>query len=162
MTTSEPLIITREFDAPKEIVWKAMTDTEIMKRWWGPETFTAPIIRSDFRVGGKYHFCMRSPEGKDYWSTGEYKEIIPFKKIVNTDSFADADGNVISASEYGMGSDWPDALLVTFDFEETDGKTTMSAKQEGIPSPEMFEESRKGWDQSFDKLEKVIEEIKND
>src|SRR5207249_10001297 len=68
-------------------------DPERAKRWWGPEGFTAPFIKIDLRVGGKYLFCMRSPDGKDYWSTGVYREIVPLQRIVSTDSFADEKGD---------------------------------------------------------------------
>src|SRR5512145_956811 len=91
------LVITRVFDAPRELVWKAWTDPERFKLWWGPESFTAPACEIDLRVGGKYLACMRSPEGQDYWSTGVYRDIVPMKRIVYTDSFADDKGNVVPA-----------------------------------------------------------------
>jgi len=65
-TAVQELVMERILDAPRERVWKAGTDPEQMMRWWGPERFTAPVCKIDLRVGGKYHFCMRSPEGKDY------------------------------------------------------------------------------------------------
>ncbi len=102
---NEDIIITRMFDAPREIVWKAWTDPELTKRWWGPKNFTAPVIRIDLRVGGKYLNCMRGPDGKDYWSTGIYREIVPRERLVMTDSFADEKGNVVPASYYGMTGD---------------------------------------------------------
>jgi len=71
------LVITRVFEAPRERVWKAWSDAERLKRWWGPKHFTAPVCKIDFRVGGSYLSCMRSPEGQDYWSTGAYREIVP-------------------------------------------------------------------------------------
>lgn len=74
---SEALVIRRILDAPREAVWKAWTDPDRLMRWWGPEGFTSPACRIDLRVGGKYLFCMRSPEGKDYWSTGVYRDIVP-------------------------------------------------------------------------------------
>jgi uncharacterized protein YndB with AHSA1/START domain len=57
-------IITRLFDAPRELVWKAWTEPERVMHWWGPIGFTSPVSRIDLRVGGKYHSCMRSPDGK--------------------------------------------------------------------------------------------------
>ncbi len=70
------LIITRVFDAPRELVWRTWTDPEHFKRWWGPKDFTAPVARMDVRVGGTYLWCMRSPEGQNYWTTGTYREIV--------------------------------------------------------------------------------------
>jgi uncharacterized protein YndB with AHSA1/START domain len=149
---SEDLVITRIFDAPREVVWKAWTDPEHIKRWWGPKNFTAPFIKSDFRVGGKYLYCMRSAEGKDYWSTGVYREIDPLKRIVVTDSFADKEGNVVTASEYGMEGDWPLELLVTVTFEDHDGKTRFTLRHAGIPGGEIFKMTNEGWNESLDKF----------
>src|SRR5437773_7933520 len=73
------LRIVRVFDAPRERVWKAWTDPDRVKSWWGPRSFTAPFAKIDLRVGGKYLYCMRSPDGKDYWSTGVYREIVPLQ-----------------------------------------------------------------------------------
>lgn len=89
-------VITRIFDATRELVWKAWTDPKQVAKWWGPHEFTTPVCKIDFRVGGKYLFCMTSPEflkGKRIWITGVYREIAPMKRIVYTDSFADAKGN---------------------------------------------------------------------
>jgi len=95
---------------------------------------------------------MRGPDGKDYWTTGVYREIVPFKRIVYTDSFADAQGNAVPASHYGMPGDWPQELLVTITFEERGGKTEMTLQHAGIPEGEMSEQTAAGWNQSFDKL----------
>lgn len=145
------LIITRVFDAPVELVWKAWTEPEHFKNWWGPRNFTAPACKIDFRVGGKYHCCMHSPDGKDFWSTGVYREIVLMEKIVYTDSFADEKGNVVPASYYEMsGDNWPLEMTVTF--EENGGKTKMTLKHVGIPVGEMKEMTGVGWNESFDKL----------
>jgi uncharacterized protein YndB with AHSA1/START domain len=67
-------------------VWKAWTDPERVKRWWGPKGFTAPVCKIDLRVGGKFLYCMRSPDGKDYWNTDVYRDIVERERIVSTDS----------------------------------------------------------------------------
>lgn len=149
---AKALIITRIFDAPRERVWKAWTDPEHFKKWWGPKDFTSPSCKIDFRVGGKFLYCMRGPDGKDYWNTGVYREIFPMERIVYTDSFADEKGNMVPASHYGMPGEWPSELLVTVTFEEQDGKTKMTLHHVGLPVGEMIEQCRAGWNQSFDKL----------
>lgn len=151
------LVITRIFNAPRELVWKAWTEPEHTKRWWGPKNFTAPVSEIDLRVGGRYLNCMRSPEGKDYWSTGVFREIVPFERLVYTDSFADEKGNVVSASHYGLGSDFPLELEVTVTFEEHDGKTKMTLRHSGIPAGETRDMTNAGWNESFDKLAASIE-----
>jgi uncharacterized protein YndB with AHSA1/START domain len=159
------LIITRVFDAPRERVWKAWTDPEEVKKWWGPKGFTAPVIQVDFRVGGKYLYCMRgavTPGGKeqDFWSTGVYREIVPMERIVVTDSFADEKGNKVPASYYGMqGEGWPLELTVEEIFEEQDGKTTLTLRHAGFPS-DQIEGARAGWSTSLDKLAESLEEQK--
>ena len=150
------LIITRVFDAPRELIWKAWTVPGLFVRWWGPENFTAPVVRMDLREGGKYLNCMRSPEGQEFWSTGVYREIVPMERLVITDSFADDKGNIVPASQYGMPGDWPLELLVTVTFEEIEGRTKMTLEHIGIPSGKMSDDTRAGWNESFDKLEQNI------
>jgi len=156
-TTTEEgtLVIERIFDAPRELVWKAWTEPELVMRWWGPKGFTAPAAEIDFRVGGKILFAMQSADfndGRPIWSTGVYREIVPLERIVMTDSFADADGNVVPATHYGMGSEFPLEMLVTVTFEDLDGKTKMTLRHEDLPAGEMREGAGTGWNESFDKL----------
>jgi uncharacterized protein YndB with AHSA1/START domain len=152
----DELTITRIFDAPREKMWKAWTTPEGVKKWWGPKYFTAPVSKIDLRKGGKYLSCMRGPDGKDYWSTGLYKEIVPLERLVMTDSFADEKGKVVPASYYGMAGEWPRELLVTVSFEDLGGRTKMALRHEGIPAGMMREMTETGWNESFDKLAEYI------
>jgi len=148
----QEIIISRIFDAPRELVWKAWTDPEHFKRWWGPKDYTCPFCQMDLRVGGKYLNCMRSPEGQDFWSTGVYREIVPLERIVYTDSFADAEGNAVPATHYGMSADFPLEMLVTVTLEDYQGKTKMTLRHIGVPAGQMKELTGAGWNESFDKL----------
>ena len=150
------LTIERLFDAPRERLWKAWTDPDLMARWWGPSGFTAPVIQIDLRVGGKFLGCMRSPDGKDYWNTGVYREIVAPERLVTTDSFADEQGNVVSASYYGMSADFPLELLVTITLEEQGGKTKLTLVHAGMPAGEDRDMARAGWNESFDKLAALL------
>ncbi len=154
-TSQKPISITRTFNLPAVKLWQARTDPESLKKWWGPKDYTCPHCDIDLKVGGKYLACMRSKDGKEFWSTGVYKEIVPNKKLVCTDSFSDDKGNVIPASDLNMPGDWPIELQVTVTFEETGEKTKMHVLQVGIP-PEMYDECILGWEQSLDKLEENI------
>jgi uncharacterized protein YndB with AHSA1/START domain len=149
------IVIQRVFDLPVSKVWRALTEAEEFKKWWGPKGFTCPSSKMEARVGGKYLSCMRGPDGREYWSTGTVKEFIPEKKLVVTDSFSDEKGNIKPASEYGMPGDWPRELLITFELEEADGATKLRLQHEGIPE-EMHDDCVKGWNESFDKLEENI------
>ncbi len=146
------ILITRIFDAPLELVWRAWTDPEHFKRWWGPRDYTCPFCEMDFRVGGKYLNCMRSPEGKEYWGTGVFREIIPMERIVFTDCFADEQGNVVPATHYGMSSDFPLEMLVIVTFEGLNDRTKMTLEHLGIPTGPDSEGTNEGWSESFDKL----------
>jgi uncharacterized protein YndB with AHSA1/START domain len=159
-TTQQALVIERVFDAPRELVWKAWTDPELIKQWHGPKDFTAPTIESDLRVGGKYLYCMRGPAGsdfdRDFWSTGVYREIVEPERIVATDSFADEHGNVVPASHYGMEGDMPLEMLVTVTFEDLGGKTKLTLTHAGLPAGEQQTGASQGWNESLDKLAALI------
>ena len=161
-TRERDLVITRVFDAPRELVWKSWTDPELVKRWWGPEGFTAPYIKIDLRVGGQSLYCMRAPDGKDYWSKGVYREIVPPERIVTTDSFADDKGNIVPATFYGMSAEFPLELLVTLTFEEYEGKTKFTLKHSGFPAGPDKEDAQTGWNQSLDRLAKMLEETRGE
>lgn len=148
------LIFTRIFDAPRELVWRAWTDPELFMKWWGPKHFTCPMAKIDARTGGKYHTAMRGPDGKDFFSTGIYREIIPLEKILVTASFSDEKGNIVSASYYGMDKNFPMETNLEFTFEDKDGKTKMTLKYpstDGIDAV-MLDMMKQGWEQCFDKL----------
>jgi uncharacterized protein YndB with AHSA1/START domain len=148
---TQELTITRTFDAPRQLVWKAWTDPELYKKWWGPSHFTCPAARLDLRVGGQWLSCMRSPDGQDFWSTGFYREIMPHDRLVYTDSFADEHGNIVPASHYGM-PDMPLEMLVTITLAEQGGQTVMTLVHSGLSADEHGANAQEGWSQSFDKL----------
>ena len=167
--------IERIFDAPREKVWEAWTTPELIKKWWGPEGFSAPSIEIDFRVGGKSTYAMQGPEGSEWdramYSSGIFKEIIPpdpstplrAGKIVSTDYFSDKDGNIIEPSDEGQAENFPKEMTVTFLFEELeDNKTKLTIL---YPKPEKEEHfqamlksgMKEGWSSSLDKLERALE-----
>lgn len=150
------LTLTRIFHAPREIVFRAFSDPEQMKRWWGPKGFTLPICEVDFRVGGRSFSCMRSPEGKDYCGVGVYKEIVEPERIVVTDSFADENRNIVPATDYGMNSDMPLEMLITVTLENVVEGTMLTLTHEGIPPGDDREDARQGWSESLDKLSEYL------
>jgi uncharacterized protein YndB with AHSA1/START domain len=152
-TQKDELVIVREFNASREKVWRAWSEPELMKQWMAPQGFTCPSYKMDFREGGKYHGCMRSPEGKDFWNAGEYKEIVKPERIVSTDHFSDAEGNYAPS----MFEGWPDELTLNVSFEEHDGKTKMTIHHLGIPEGDSKEMCRAGWGECLDKLQGVVE-----
>lgn len=147
--------IRRVFQIPVSKVWQALTVPEYFKKWYGPEGYTCPYSSMEAKKGGKYLNCMRSPDGKDTWSTGVVKEFIPGKKLVISDSFSDDKGNVVSAAKYGLPGDWPRELKITYELEEADGATKLRLRHEGIPE-DAHDDCVDGWNSCFDKLEKNI------
>lgn len=146
------ILLKRAFTLPVETVWKAWTDPESMKKWYGPKGFTCHYAEIDLREGGKYLNCMKSEDGKEYWGTGTFKEIVPQRKLVYTDSFSDNKGNIIPASDLQMPGEWPLELIITIELEDLGGRAYLTLKHEGIP-PEAADDCVKGWEESFDKLE---------
>jgi uncharacterized protein YndB with AHSA1/START domain len=150
--TDKELEVTRVFDAPRELVFKAWTDPEHFTKWWGPTGYTTPVCEIDPRPGGKWRCCMRTPDGADMWVTGVYREIVEPERIVCTDCFSDEDGNVLDPADLGMEG-VPKVMLLTVTFEEKDGKTLLTMRQ-SLPL-ELARQlgAPQGWNTSFDKLE---------
>ena len=155
----QELVITRVFDAPRELVFKAWTEPEHFVRWWGPKGYTTPFCTIDLRPGGVMHHCMRSPEGREVWTKGVFREIVVPERIVLTDSFADAEGNVVSPTHYGMSPDWPLETLLTVTFDEHAGKKTkVTPRHAGIPSGADRDGAQQGWIETVDRLAKYLAE----
>ncbi len=146
------LVITRVFDAPRELVFRAWTEPEHLVRWWGPNGFTTPVCKIDLRPGGVWHLCMRSPDGRDYWSKGIYREIVVPERIVTTDFFSDEDGNLVQPAQYGLPADWPAEMLLTVTFTEQEGRTKLTVRQSVSLALARSIGAVDGWNQSFDRL----------
>jgi uncharacterized protein YndB with AHSA1/START domain len=160
VSEKERMTITRVFDAPRELVWNAWTDPKYVMQWWGPQGFTAPVCKMDFRVGGKFLCCMRSPDGQEFWNAGEYHEIIPYEKIVSSMYFADAEGNKVEPEHYGMEHTViEDAHDVTLFQDLGNGQTKLT-----FIGNEPMEDATKsgqleGWKQILDKVAIVVAEL---
>jgi uncharacterized protein YndB with AHSA1/START domain len=154
---TERLVVTRVFDAPRELVWKAWTDPEYVMQWWGPKGCTAPVCKMDFRVGGKFLFCMRAPDGQEFWNGGEYFEIVLHEKIVYSMYFADAEGNMVEPAHYGIEHEALDDAhdMVTFE-DFGDGQTKLTFI--GNESMESAKNSGQleGMNQILDKVSGVV------
>ena len=143
------LVITRNFDAPRELVWKAWTDPGLVVKWWGPKDFTSPSCKIDLRVGGQYFFCMRAPDGQEYWSGGEYTEIIPPEKIVSVLFYADKNGKVEPADR----NDVEVSDVVTFE-DLGRGQTKLTFRRSYWDTGE-----DEGMDEILDKLAVLVAEL---
>jgi uncharacterized protein YndB with AHSA1/START domain len=140
------LVISRIFDAPRELVFRAWTDPEHLVRWMGPRGFTSSIEHSELRPGGAYRIYMRGPEGDDHWTQGVFREIVEPERLVMAGSWADAQGNATS----------PETLL-TLTFEEHEGKKTRLTLHQAIfESVTARDEHRGGWNSSLDRLAEYL------
>jgi uncharacterized protein YndB with AHSA1/START domain len=160
VSPTDRMVVSRVFDAPRELVWKAWTDPKYAMQWWGPKGFTAPVCKIDFRVGGKFLFCMRSPDGWEGWTAGEYYEIVPHEKIVQSMYFADAEGNRVEAADLGIEHEAiEDALDVALFEDLGNGQTRLT-----LIGNETMESATKsgqveGMNQTLDKFAAVVAEL---
>ena len=138
------LVLTRIFDAPRELVFKAWTDPKIVAQWWGPHRFTNPVCELDARPGGAIRIHMRGPDGTVYPMTGTYQEIVEPERIVFTSAALDAAGNPMFE------------LLTTVPFAEEGGKTKQILRTRVIKStpeaPRYLAGMEAGWTQSLERL----------
>ncbi len=159
----DDLIITRIVDAPRKLVFKAWTDPAHLIHWWAPQGRTAPFCKVDLRVGGKFHFCMRMPDSVEIWGLGIYREIVEPERIVFVDTFADAKGNIVPPSHYGMSAGHPAETVVTVTFFEHDGKTKLVLRHSVPGSFAEREGMEQGWSQMLDKLsEELVNTMKGE
>ncbi len=141
-TASEEVVITRVFDAPRELVWKAWT--EDMAKWSAPRGFTMPVSEGDVTPGGKWRAMMKAPDGKELWLGGEYREVVPPERLVFTHQW-DSD-----KAKPGAES------VVTVVLADVGGKTEMTFHQAVFPSVESRDGHNGGWSESFDRLEEYL------
>lgn len=97
VSSKQELVITRTFNAPRELVFKAWTEAERVAQWWGPKGMNIKIIHFDLRPGGKFIYSLTAPDGFEMGGLFVYHEIVSPEKMVFVNSFADKDGNIVPA-----------------------------------------------------------------
>jgi uncharacterized protein YndB with AHSA1/START domain len=118
----QELHITRVFDAARETVFKAWTEPERLKQWWGPKDFTWVSCQLDLYPGGVLHYCMRSPDGIAMWGRIVYLEIRPPDQLIFINSFSDEDGYPV---KHPLMPDWPLEILNTLTLLEDSESTIL-------------------------------------
>ena len=149
MTNEErELVLTRVFDAPRELVFKAWTDPKQVAQWWGLHGFTNPVCDLDVRPGGAIRIHMRGPDGTVYPMTGVYNEVVEPERLVFTSAALDADGNPMFE------------VLTTVTFAEQGGKTKQTMRARVIKSTAeaapYIKGMEAGWTQSLERLAKSL------
>jgi uncharacterized protein YndB with AHSA1/START domain len=146
------LVLSRVFNAPREIVWQAWTQPQHLTEWFAPEHFIAAAAKVDLRPGGQFLYCMRSPEGAEFWGKGVYREIAPPERLVYVDSFADEEGNRVTPEQYGLSADYPAETLVTVTLADHGGRTLLTLRHAGLPVGEASDMTEAGWRSQLDRL----------
>ena len=141
------ILITREFNAPRRLVWKAYTTSELIKRWWSGQKGTVTSAEIDLRVGGTWRYVMIAGGGFEVAFRGEFREIVPEERLVNTEIFE----GIPDADDH--------AGLVTLTFTETDGRTFMEMlceyKDKADRDAVIDSGMESGMQESMDALEQV-------
>jgi uncharacterized protein YndB with AHSA1/START domain len=117
LPTDDQILITREFDAPKELVYKAFTTPELVKRWWHANRGRVTMVEIDLRVGGKWRYVMVADDGFEVGFHGEYREVVPNERLVSTEVYEGLPEGV--SEEQGR-------TVNTTTFIEADGRTTVT------------------------------------
>jgi uncharacterized protein YndB with AHSA1/START domain len=153
------IVVTRIIDAPLDLVWRAWTDPEQMQHWWGPQYYTSPSCKMDFRVGGKYVFAMRAPEeqgGMVSYTAGVYTRIEPKQRLEFTQGLADENGDPIDPASIGMPADFPKEVHTTVTFKAKGEMTEMVITESGWTPGQMMVYSLAGMHQMIDKLAEYL------
>jgi uncharacterized protein YndB with AHSA1/START domain len=143
------IVITRIFDAPRDLVFKVVTDPNLIPQWWGPKRLTTTVDKMDVRPGGVWRFVQRDPDGNEFAFNGVYREIVPPKRDVHTFEFEGMPGHVI---------------LETSALEEHNGKTKLMVTdlfQTVEDRDGMFKSGMKeGATETMDRLEELLKKEK--
>ena len=145
----QDIVITRVFDAPREVVFKALTDPNLIPSWWGPARYETTVDRADVRPGGQWRYVSRDADGTEYGFRGVYHDIVAPDRVVQTFEFEGMPGHV---------------SLETATLEEVDGKTRYVgvsvfqsvADRDGMAQSGMEE----GASESFDRLAEIIQSLR--
>ncbi len=150
LPADDQMLVTREFDAPAELVYRATTEPELVKRWWGTQRGAMTVCEIDLRVGGSYRFAMEAG-GQEVAFHGEFKEILPNEKIVQTEAYE------------GIPDPDANANVNTMTLTEADGRTTMEVLIQCVNQEsrdmQIASGMEEGMQESYDDLEKVAQAL---
>jgi uncharacterized protein YndB with AHSA1/START domain len=159
---AQTFLIARTFDAPRDLVWKAWTETDRLMQWFGPKGFTMFHAKNDLRPGGTFHYALRGPDGGEVWGKWVYREVVPPERLVLVSSFSDAEGNL---ARHPMAPTWPLEMLSKTTLTEIGGKTTVTIEWRPLGASEeerkTFEDRKssmtEGWTGTLDQLADYLE-----
>ena len=155
-STDRELTLTRVFDAPRALVFKAWTTPEHLMRWWGPHGFTCLSCTMDLRVGGEWRLAMRSPAGVEDRQRGVFREITAPERIVFTYAFEDFTARKTSGRWSDESGHPGHQTIVTVNFEDLGPKTRLSVHQAVFESVGVRDEHVRGWGEALDHLAEYV------
>ena len=141
------LVISHVTDAPRELVYKAWSEADRLKEWWGPKGFGLRVVKLDFRPGGIFHYAMQAPSGQELFGRFMYRDMEAPGRIEFINSFSDAEGGITRAP---FSAFWPLEVLNTLTLTEHDGKTTLTLRGGPINATEA---EQKTFEAGFDSMQ---------
>jgi len=152
---NKKMVITRTFDAPLPLVWKAWTDSTILDQWWAPKPWKTETKHMDFTEGGYWLYSMNGPDGEQHWARADYTRIVPEQQYEAQDAFCDEDGNVTGELP---------SLHWMVQFSENDGATQVLIDIT-FPSEEAIDKIvemgfKEGFSSAHDNLDALLAEVK--
>ena len=151
LPADDQIKVVREFDAPANLVYRAVTEPELVKRWWGAQRGAMTVAEIDLRVGGKWRYVMDASNGQEVGFHGEFREIVPNERIVQTEAYE------------GIPDPDESANVNTMTLVEADGRTTMEVLIQCISKEsrdmQIASGMEEGMQESYDDLEDVAKSL---
>jgi uncharacterized protein YndB with AHSA1/START domain len=155
------LVITRVFDAPRDLVWKAFTESDHMKHWWGPKGFTTRVHKLELRPGGVFFYSQKTLDGREMYGKWVYREIVAPERLVIVSSFTDEKENLV---RHPLSPNWPLEMLGSSTFTEHQGRTTLTIRTKPINATESERKTfydaessmEQGFAGTFDRLDEYL------
>jgi uncharacterized protein YndB with AHSA1/START domain len=151
------VVISRVFDAPRELVFEAWTKPEYLLRWFAPHDCSFHIERIDVRPGGGFHSCIRD-QSFECWCLGVYHEIVRPERLVYSLAIADQHGNKVTPASVGHDARWPPETLLAVTFEDLDGKTKLTLRQDVSESLAKQTGAYPSWIEMLERLDELLRE----
>jgi uncharacterized protein YndB with AHSA1/START domain len=163
-TKSKEFTIERVFDAPRQMVWDAFTQSRHLKRWWGPKGFKMLACTLDLRPGGVFHYGMLAPNGQEMWGKWTFREVVPPEKLSMVISFSDKDQGV---TRHPFAPDWPAEMFGTNTFTAQGNKTVLTTRTIAFNATDGerkafetgFASMEQGFSGTFDQLDAYLGEM---
>lgn len=155
--STRTVVISRVFDAPRELVFEAWTSPQLLVRWFAPRGCSVHFERIDVRPGGGFHSCIRDGSF-ECWCVGVYEEIINPERLVYTIAIADRHGNKVAPASVGHDAKWPPETRLSVTFEEHEGKTRLTLRQDVSESLAKQTGAYPSWLEMLARLDGVLQD----